>query len=47
MYLITVAADLEYRKYAYKQQLEIANAIVIRESYIAGFALPIFLVLIS
>ena len=42
MFLSTVATQFQFGKYSSKQQLEIAEAIIKRESYIAGFSLPIF-----
>ena len=41
MYLIGVAASLEYKNYQYKHQLILAEAFVARECYIAGYSAPV------
>ena len=42
LYLVSVAAGLDFRMYTRSQQLVIAKAIIQKESYIAGFVKPIF-----
>ena len=42
MFIITVAAQFQFGKYSSKQQLEIVEAVINRETYIAGFSSPIF-----
>ena len=40
-YLITVAHELQFGEYSYKEQIIIAEAMIKRESYIAGYRKPV------
>ena len=41
MYLITIAKEMQYQTLPFRQQIQLGNAIVRRESYISGFKKPI------
>ena len=41
MYMVGVATGFNYKNLPYKQQLELADAVVKRESYVAGFVEPV------